>query len=196
MARPLHSTKERIPLFQDDFDRLILKVKRSKDMKSTTKLKLIRAYTILFYTGCRANEINDFDIYDLAFIKKHMKTSLNNKNKTNSTRLLKFNKVGHSAICELNTSDCKAKLFYKNNSDQSMSENSFTRLLNKYLKKFLHELYTTHSFRAGLINATYEATGNIKIAQKLAGHKDTKTTLLYVVATDTQVEDALDKIFK
>ena len=196
MARPLNSTKERKPLFQEDFDRLILKVKRSKQLKKPTKLKLLRAYTILFYTGCRANEINDFDLDDLTFIKNHMTTSLDNKNKTKKTRLLRFNKVGLKAISELETYDCKTKLFYKNKSDHNISENSFIRLLNKYLKMFLNELYTTHSFRAGLINAVYEATGNIKIAQKVAGHKSVKTTLIYIVATENQVEDALDKIFK
>lgn len=196
MARPKHSTKERLPIYKNEFETLILKIKKSSKIHRSTKKKLIRAYTLLFYTGCRMDEIREFNIKDIEFIIEHMVTSLNNKNKTKKTRLLKFNQVGLAAIKELDLSDCKDKLFYKNNSEEAMTSTSFNRLLNKYLAKFLNDLYTTHSFRAGMINSTFKASGgNIKVSQKLAGHTDPKTTFRYIVASEEQIEEALNKAF-
>jgi integrase len=69
------------------------------------------------------------------------------------------------------------------------------KLVNTHLREQLNILYTSHSFRAGYITRILEATGNPKIAQKLARHKDIITTLRYAGASDRQVNNALDKIF-
>jgi integrase len=96
---------------------------------------------------------------------------------------------------ELDYNDCKSAIFYRPNSTEPMKVSGLEKLVNIHLKNQLNVLYTSHSFRAGYITRILEATGNPKIAQKLARHKDIITTLKYAGASDKQVGDALDKIF-
>lgn len=197
--RPIGSTKDRQPIYKEEFDKLIELTKHNKDIQKDTKLKLIRAFTLLYLTGCRVCEILDFTLDDIEVICRNKIESLNNKNKMNRPRALRFSEEGVRMLSKLDYSDCPETtgyLFYKNASDKHMSEGVFTRMLNTYLAQKLSDLYTTHSFRAGIITRIVEKTGNIKIAQKFIGHGSEKTTAKYICATPKQIDDALDKLFK
>ncbi|NOQ32428.1 MAG: tyrosine-type recombinase/integrase [Helicobacteraceae bacterium] len=192
--RPKHSTKDRQPLGANEFKRLMEITLRDKKLQRSTKLKLLRAFTLLRLTGCRISEIIEFTLDDLKHILKHTNISLDNNNKTNSARLLRFSENGLMMIKNLEVSDVTNKLFYKNASSSSMSVAVFTRTLNEQLAKVLGELYTTHSFRAGLITDAVRATGNVKIAQAIAGHSSVKTTLGYIKASNEDIYEALGKV--
>jgi len=47
VGRPKNTKKDRLPILKEDFERIIYLTKRDKSMKSVTKKKLLRAYTIL-----------------------------------------------------------------------------------------------------------------------------------------------------
>ncbi len=195
MARPERTKKDRQPIFELEFNKIIERTKRSKTLRKSTKLKLLRAYTLLFYSGCRISEITTFTIDDLTKLVKDQMFVLK-KTKINATQLLQFNKVCCDKISQMDISDCKSALFYKNGRSEPMNAAGLTKLINEHLKQQLNVLYTTHSFRAGFITKIAEITGNIAVAQKLARHRDRKTTLRYLTATPTQVDAALDKVFK
>lgn len=204
MARPIDTDKERLPLMEVDFTKIITKTKHDKKMKSTTKNKLLRAYTLLYIFGARISEIVDFTLEDMDFIFKNKYIILGEledsngdiKNtKTNTKRRLKVNDKMMRMLQELDYSDCTNAIFYKPKSDKPMKFGGFTTLVNNYLSKQLNPLYTSHSFRAGYITRGLEATGNPKTIQKLVGHKVLLTTLNYAGTTEKQMDDALDKMF-
>ena len=195
MARKKGIKKDRHPILEDEFLKIIFLTTNDDTMNKATKLKLLRVYTILYYSGCRISEINDFTLDNINYIIEHKNFVLEDT-KTNTTQLLKFNDVGIKAISDLDFSDCKNAIFYKNGSDIPMAHCGLRNLVNKHLEIQLNKLYTTHSFRAGYVTQIVEATGNIGTAQKLARHRSRKTTLAYISSTEKQQNDALDKVFK
>jgi len=192
--RPRGSTKDRQPISSDEFSRLIRVTKRDKELHRNTRLKMLRAFTLLRLSACRVSEIIEFRVDDLAHIARHSNISLNNQNKTKKPRLLRFSSNGLEMLKCLDTSDTNDKLFYKNGSSKAMSVSVFTRVLNKQIKKVLGELYTTHSFRAGLITDVLRVSGNIKTAQAVAGHSSFKTTLQYIKVSNEMIHDALERV--
>ena len=196
--RPEGSTKDRQPIYKEEFNRLIDLMKHDKNIQKGTKLKLIRAYTLLYLTGCRVSEIINFTKDDIDTIAKHGMESLNNKTKMGRTRGLRFSEDGIKMLTKLDYSDVPANgvLFYANASDEPMGVSSFTRQLNTYLCEKLNKFYTTHSFRSGYITRIVEATGNIETARSLVGHKSIKTTIGYLSATPKQMDEAINKAFK
>jgi len=196
--RPVGSTKDRLPIFEEEFNKLIEKTMHDKDSQKNTRLKMLRAYTILYLTGCRVSEIIDFTCKDVETILRHKMISLSNDTKTNKPRALLFNDAGLAMLSKLSYIDCPKTteaLFYANNSDQPMNEAVFTRQLNSHMAAMLNPLYTTHSFRAGYITRIIEATGNIETARDLVGHKSITTTMEYLSTSTKQKNNALDKIF-
>lgn len=196
--RPIGSTKDRQPIFQEEFDRLIELTKHDKDIQKNTKLKLLRAYTLLYLTGCRVSEIINFTCKDLETIIRHKAISLGNDTKTKKPRALLFNDEGIAMLTKLSYVDCPKNseaFFYSNTYDTPMSDAVFTRILNSHLSEKMGGLYTTHSFRAGYVTRIVEATGNIEIARSLVGHSSIKTTMEYLSATPKQMNDAINKIF-
>ncbi len=194
MPREKGQKKDRHPILEDEFLKIIFLTTNDVKMNKATRLKLLRVYTILYHSGCRISEITNFTLDNINYIIKNKNFVLTDT-KTNTIQLLKFNDVSVKAIADLDYSDCKDAIFYKNGSSQAMARVGLRNLCNRHLEKQLNQLYTTHSFRAGYVTRIVEATGNIAIAQKLARHKDRKTTLKYISATDKQVNNALDKVF-
>lgn len=195
MARPKDTKKDRHPIMDEEYQKILFITKMDKSMYKATKLKLLRAYTILFHSGCRVSEIVDFTKDDLSYIITN-KNYVLTKTKTKTTQMLKFNDTSVNVFNKLDLSDVDNYLFYTNGKDKAMTKDGLTHLINKHLKSQLNQLFTTHSFRSGYVTRIVEATGNISVAQKLARHSDPKTTLKYISATNRQIDDALDKIFK
>ncbi len=194
MARPKGTGRDRQPILDDDYKKLMIVTRGNKNMCKASKLKLLRAYTLLFHGGFRISEIANLTIKDLQDIQRN-KSLILEDTKTNRTELVRFSSSTISIFQELDISDTKEYLFYKNGSDQAMSTGGLTAFINSNLKDKLSRLHTSHSFRAGYVTRIVEATGNISIAQKLARHTDPKTTLRYIGATNKQIENALEKVF-
>jgi len=194
MARPLKSKKDRLPIMELEYTKIIQKTKNDHSMKSVTKKKLLRAYSLLYCFGARISEISSLTVTDMDSIFKN-KYHILTDTKSNSTQRLVINDKALEILKGLDYSDCKDALFYKPNTIEPMRTAGLEKLVNTHLKNQLNVLYTSHSFRAGYITRILEATGNVKIAQKLARHKDIITTLRYAGASDRQLDDALDRIF-
>ena len=194
VGRPKNTRKDRLPILKEDFERIIYLTKRDKSMKSVTKKKLLRAYTILYCTGARISEITNFNKEDIDFLLKNEYVILEDT-KTNTMQRLEARGEALKIIESLNFNDCEDYLFYKNNSNCSMTVGGLDKLVNTHLKKQLNQLYTSHSFRAGFITRVVEATGNIRTASALARHKNINTTLMYIGTSDKQIDEAFEKKF-
>ena len=201
--RPIGSTKERLPIYENEFKILITLIKADIRLRLETRAKLLRAYTLLYLTGCRVGEIAPLRVCDLKSIIDTGCLPLGGLTKTKKPRTILFNEVMLNSIASLPVNDCYDKngfLFYSPCEDivlaHAMSKFSLTGLLNEYLEKYLSPLYTTHSFRAGYVTRIVEATGNIKTAQDMVGHQSVKTTIRYLSTSKEQKFEALNKVFK
>ena len=194
MGRPLKSKKDRLPIMNAEYAKIVELTKRDKSIKSNTKKKLLRAYGLLYVFGARVSEITNMSIDDIQSIYSK-KEFLLLETKSNKVQKLFIHEKGIDILKQLDYSDCKTNLFYKNNSQESMSVTGFTKLINRYLNKYLNVLYTSHSFRAGFITRVIEKTGDIKTAQKLARHTDISMTLRYQNVSDKRIDDVLGQIF-
>jgi integrase len=195
MARPKNTKKDSLPILEDDFNLIIRKTKKDKSIKSDTKKKIIRAYTLLYCLGCRISEITNLTVDDIKSLTANQYLILT-KTKTNTIQRLTINDKIVKMIEQLDFSDCEDYIFYKpNHKNTAIKTAGLTKLLNTYLAKQLNPLYTSHSFRGGYITRIIEATGNIATAQKLARHRSKTTTMGYIGSTQKQQDDALNKIF-
>lgn len=196
--RPLGSTKERLAICEKQYQILMLKLSTDKSLRTATRLKLARAFVLLYLTGCRVGEIVGLTYDDISSIHHDRTLALGNNTKTKRARTIHF----IPRMCELlsmvdfaDTLAYGGYLFYEENSKKPMSKKGLMALINTYLFKYLGELYTTHSFRAGYITRVAEATGNLKTAQDLVGHKSIKTTLSYLSTSTEQKLKALELVF-
>lgn len=196
--RPKGSTKERLAIYERQYQLLMLKLSTDKSLRSQTRLKLARAFALLYLTGCRVSEIARLSYDDIMAIKSDFTLALNNENKTKQARTIFFIPKMVELLFMNDFGDALAHggyLFYEPSGLKPMSKKGLTQLINKYLARYLGELYTTHSFRAGYITRTVEATGNLKTAQDLVGHKSIKTTLNYLSTSSEQKIKALEAVF-
>ena len=192
MARP-KGTKAKRAITKEQYYKLLLFVEESKDIKGVSKEKLKIAYTLLYTTGCRISEIVNFTTIDLDFIIENKHFSLTNKTKTNKPRFIKFNDV-HVELIKKHRTNKEGFLFNKNNSLKPMSITGLTNMCNEYIHKSLGDLYSSHGFRRNMVTSILKATGRLSIAKEHIGHKSANTTARYDIATEQDVEDALNSV--
>lgn len=202
-GRPQGTTKERLPIFKQDFQMLIIMIQRDKSIRKKTREKLIFAYTLLYYTGCRVDEIRRLTHEDILPIGLNKMILLQNNTKTKKPRTIYLNQSMIISILEKyevlkvgKNEYIKKYIFEAHNKKTPIQKAVFIRQLNKYLQQKLGENYGTHSFRAGYITRIVEVTGNLKTAQDLIGHTSIKTTMKYLGTTKERKLEALDKVFE
>lgn len=188
MARPAGTTRAKKPILKKEFERLISATNRSLEIKSVTKVKLIRAFTLLYNTGCRISEIVNFKTSDVQLMIRENEFSLTNSTKTRTARLISldenreqiefFKKI-------LPVQNCY--LFAKNNSDKPMSVSAFTMLLNKFIQSVLGGLYSSHSFRAGYITIAHQSGLSLEHIREDIGHSNIATTAHYTTVTSGEI---------
>jgi integrase/recombinase XerD len=59
----------------------------------------------------------------------------------------------------------------------------------------IREGLTIHSFRAGFANRLYEATRDIHLVARAMGHRDIRSTKLYIENNGSDIQDAVEKAF-
>lgn len=191
--RPSGTTKAKRAIRNDEYQVLILKTKRDKSIQHSTRQKLLCAFTLLYHTGCRVDEIRLWKQKDINIIVTKGIYSLTNDTKTNKPRLIRF---ASTSIEEIKKYDNikKGYLFTKNASDQPISKSGFQRMINTQIQKVLGDLYSSHSFRAGLTMKLIRTAG-AAVAKAHMGHKDIKTTLIYDRVEDKDITNSLEQIF-
>jgi len=193
MSKKIKRIKENVTT--KEYKKLMRFVNESESMRENSKQNLLRAFTILFYTGLRVNELQALTIGDI-------KELINNR----------------SVKLELDKTSTERKLYLSNDFEEELynifdldeeSENrviakganknrrtpihpiTFIAQINKVMKEALGDGFTSHSFRQGLISEMASKSVNVKIISQFIGHSDVKTTLHYVKPTDNDIENAL-----
>ena len=194
IGRHIGTTRAKKPLLKKEFDRLIHAVKYNKTCRSTTKPKLMRAFTLLYLTGCRISEIINFATTDLLETIKYNEYSLTNATKTKSSRLISFdtNRIQIEMLKEILPSS-EIYLFHTNNAHEPMCVSSLTTMMNTFIHSVLGTLYSTHSFRAGYITAAHQLGLSLEHIRQDIGHASIATTARYATVTHTEIAEAKNK---
>lgn len=186
--RPTGTTRAKKPIMKKEFDRLIKAVKMNTEIKSPTKLKLTRAFTLLYLTGCRAGEIVNFTREDLEQMISDNEYSLTNDTKTKTPRLISFDEqqVQITMLKQLLPMS-GTYLFAKNGSDRPMTSSALKLLMNSFIHNILGELYSSHSFRAGYITAAHQQGLSLEHIRTDIGHTSIATTARYTTVTHEEI---------
>jgi integrase/recombinase XerD len=195
MKRKVKRIKESIT--EVEFKKLLNAIRGDEVIKNNTKQNLLRAFTILYFTGLRLNELQQMRLYHIKELLEKGETKLLLP-KTKSERKLfagEAFKKQLAKIFDLNQElDLNVRVIAKGSSKSKYSginSDVFIRQVNSKIKEILGTGYTSHSFRQGLITEMGSKGINTKIISKFIGHSDIKTTMHYIKPTDEDVKEAM-----
>lgn len=191
-----HTKRIKESIGEAEYKRLISFTKGDEDIKPFTRERFLKIYTLLYYTGMRLNEISQLRVIDLRSIIKDKEVKIVT-HKQKMERKLFFSDESIKRIKKLFEDDLNlkddVKLIRKQNSPYStLSPVNLIDTVNKHIQKALGDKsYTSHSFRQGLITEYASKGINTKIIQAFIGHRDTKTTMMYIRPTKNDIRDTL-----
>lgn len=188
MARPKGTTRAKKPLLTKEYERLMLATSESPSIKSPTRVKLRRAFTLLYLTGCRISEIANLKTEDIRYMIQENEYSLNNKNKTNKPRLISFDEYYvQIEILKKILPSHDGYLFARNRSDEAMTVSALTKNVNDFMHRVLGKLYSSHSYRKGYITIAHQQGLSLEHIREDIGHENIATTALYIKVTSAEI---------
>ena len=179
----------------------ILSQKRTPSVKlQLNKYENIQAVLVLLiYTGLRVSETRLITVGDIrkaistkGFVIYEPKKRENRKVSVGSNAVKAFKKYFNEKLSEISNNNLIVRKY--NRIQSPYSSNYLQVLINDFIHEVLGEEYTTHSFRRFVLTKSIKNFG-VKEAQKIANHKDIKTTILYDTIEDDVLGDALDSIW-
>jgi len=194
MARPKGTTRAKKPILRQEYEWLMFKAETDTSIQDTTKVKLKRAFTLLYLTGCRISEIVSLHVDDINYMLKNNEYSTNNLNKMKAPRLISFDTSFHQKkIIRDHLSTCSGYLFARNNDNKPMTVSALKLQMNNFIQRILGALYSTHSFRAGYITTAHQQGLSLEHIRQDIGHKDISTTARYATVTSDEISKAKSK---
>jgi len=176
-----------------EYKKLVYGVQGNDRLKEHTKQNLIRAFTLLYFTGLRLNEVQELTMGHIKELLEQESTKLV-LSKTSSERKLYAGGAFKKALQKYFSlsGELGNRVIGKgSNASESLHPISFIAQVNTVMKSILGEGYTSHSFRQGLITEMGSKGVNVKIIAKFIGHSDVKTTMRYIKPTDDDVRGAM-----
>lgn len=175
-----------------EYKKLVYGVKGNDRLKEHTKQNLIRAFTLLYFTGLRLNEVQELTFAHIGELLEQGSTKLV-LSKTKSERKLYAGKEFQKYLKRLFElgGNVDKKVITKGLGKEGLHPICFITQVNAVMKSILGEGYTSHSFRQGLITEMGSKGVNVKIIAKFIGHSDVKTTMRYIKPTDDDVRGAM-----
>lgn len=179
-----------------EFKKLMAYTRGNEIIRTNTKSNLLKAFTILYYTGLRLNEVQELRIKDI----KELLSSGTVKivlSKTLSERKLYLSDSFAKELRKLfdfNIEEDENRVIAKGNSKSKktgINHIVFIQQVNKFMQEVLGNGFTSHSFRQGLITEMGSKSVNPKIIQRYIGHRDLKTTMNYINPTDEDIQNSL-----
>lgn len=198
-GRPKNSTVSRRPILEGEYEELMMYIRQIE--KPTSADKLRKAFVLMYYFGVRVSELlilSRADIFTLINSDKGI-LSLSNETKTGKTRLIVVGKKGVQEIREVfemewdpTTDDMNMKVFQGFNGEP-LGIAGFTKFLNRHIKTGLEsKLYSSHSFRAGIITSMLKKKVDIATISKFIGHSAISVTLAYHRPQESDLMEAAE----
>lgn len=195
MKKSIKRIKENIT--EVEYKKLMSSVRGDESIKETTRSNLLRAFTILYFTGLRLNEVQELRLANIKELIESGSTKLI-LSKTSSERKLFAGDEFKKQLCKVfdlkSDIDTEARVITKGsckNHRTGINPVVFIAQVNQVMKSILGEGYTSHSFRQGLITEMGSRSINTKIISKFIGHSDVKTTMRYINPTDEDLQRAM-----
>lgn len=178
-----------------EYKKLMAAVRGDEILKSSSKTNLLRAFTILYFTGLRLNEVQELRLGNIMELLDSGSTKLI-LSKTSSERKLFAGDEFKKQLFDLGDAnmDLQSRVITKGSSKSQRTGINpivFIAQVNKVMKAILGDGYTSHSFRQGLITEMGSRSINTKIISKFIGHSDVKTTMRYINPTDDDLQKAM-----
>lgn len=83
-------------------------------------------------------------------------------------------------------------LLFSSRSGKQLDKNNINRMLKTYASKAdIEKHFTFHTFRHTYGTKLYKDTGDIRIVQKVLGHSDISTTMIYTHIFDKDIENVM-----
>ena len=162
-------------------------------LRDHSRAKLMRIFTVLYYTGIRVNEITEFTIGKLRELLAAQEGVIHTSKK-DKERMLWLSDEACEDLKELIESAPDDRAYISsswNKPTTPMHPLALIRLVNGYMKKVLGSGYTSHSFRQGLITEMFAQRIATATVQHFIGHEDPATTIRYAKPTGAQMREAL-----
>lgn len=203
IGRPRYSSIDRLAVKQEEFQTILQYCDQFLKNHATHE-KLVKAFTLLFHTGCRISELLQLEKGDIQSIIDRGMFSLDNSTKTGKPRLVLISDNGVEAIKELwemeispGVDNMKEKTF-KGRANMPLGKtgvSGFTKLINKHMKLALEsDLYSSHSFRQGVISDLLNGGVPLSTVSGIIGHANISTTLKYHRATKEEKENSINLV--
>jgi len=180
---------------KEEYKKLLHFTHNDPNIKEGTRVNLLRAFTILYYTGMRLNEVQQIRLCHIAELLESGETKIELP-KTSTQRKLFASREFKKELKplfeqQLLDDDLSKRIITKKLSSSSINSDVFIKQVNSKIKSILGDGYTSHSFRQGLITQMGTKGINTKIISKFIGHSDVKTTMGYIKPTDDDVKGAM-----
>ena len=182
---------------EHEYKKLMSAVRGDESLRPNTQQNLLRAFTILYFTGLRLNELQEMTLVHIKELLEDGETKLLLP-KTKSERKLfagdEFKKQLKKLFVFETDTDLQIKVIAKGSNHSKRTgihPLTFIAQVNDVMKSILGAGYTSHSFRQGLITEMASKGINAKIISKFIGHSDVKTTMGYIKPTDDDVKGAM-----
>jgi integrase/recombinase XerD len=189
--KPIKQIKEYIT--EIEYQKLMTYLNGKDKLHACTKSNLARTFTLLYFTGCRLNEIKQLTVKDIKTIIEHNEFIIVTP-KTHKERKLFFSKNAIKEIRKLFDMSKENNENYiigaKGDYSKTPSDITFIATVNKFIQEVLSKRYSSHSFRSGLITEMSKSV-NPKFIQKFIGHSDINTTMRYIKPTDEDLRACL-----
>jgi len=176
-----------------EFKQLVTHVMSDNCLKEHSRIKLLRIFNILYYTGMRVNEVNLITVEKLRELIKNGEGIIYTPKKAKERKIF-LTKEGTKQLKALIKKEDNDKAYITsswNKETTPMHEISLIQMVNTYMKKVLGNGYTSHSFRQGIITDMFAAHVSTATVQQFIGHSDPSTTLRYARPTDEHIRSSL-----
>lgn len=193
----MKKVKKRIKesIAKDEYKKLLHFTQNDPNIKESTKVNLLRAFTILYYTGMRINELQQLRLQHIQQMLElgECKVELP---KTKSERKLFATREFKKELKplfeeELLQGKLDKRIITKKSTNGAINNEVFIKQVNSKIKEILGDGYTSHSFRQGLISEMGAKGINTKIISRFIGHSDIKTTMHYIKPTDEDIKGSI-----
>jgi integrase/recombinase XerD len=189
---------ESTSISKEQFEKLIDFLKNDTEIRENRRDRLLKLFSLLYYTGARLNELTNLTNNMMANLLIGEGFYIKRPTNEESKRIY-ISENAKSILNEIFTEQIfnDELIFISERGDKKsgMNTNSILRDTNSYLEKvFKDESIRTHSFRCAFIKELLDDNVNVKLIQELTGHKSASSIYRYIQNRNIDLSSILNSI--
>jgi site-specific recombinase XerD len=189
---------ESTSISKEQFEKLIDFLKNDTEIRENRRDRLLKLFSLLYYTGARLNELTNLTNNMMASLLIGEGFYIKRPTNEESKRIY-ISENAKSILNEIFTEQIfnDELIFISERGDKKsgMNTNSILRDTNSYLEKvFKDESIRTHSFRCAFIKELLDDNVNVKLIQELTGHKSASSIYRYIQNRNIDLSSILNSI--